>query len=184
LPALAVAHDVDSETFALGFHPNLGQENSDAPDLDKILRIHEYERERMAASCTTRSSRSAAKSGLSHSRLSRPDRRGGLCAALRSLARGLTNRTGLKVGVRCADDVPTIGEALSLPLLRVAQEALTNVHRHARATEAKIILRRRRQVLELLIADNGRGTPQLPVQVPTGWACPECGIAPKRSADI
>ena len=84
---------------------------------------------------------------------------GGLCGALRSLSRGLGNRTGLRILVRCASDLPEIGERLSLPLLRVAQEALTNVHRHARATEAKIILRKRGNAIELVVSDNGRGLP-------------------------
>ena len=82
---------------------------------------------------------------------------GGLCAALRSLSRGLEHRTGLNILVRCESGLPDIDDKRSLPLLRVAQEALTNVHRHARATEAKIILRHRRGMLELIISDNGRG---------------------------
>jgi ligand-binding sensor domain-containing protein len=42
-------------------------------------------------------------------------------------------------------------------LLRIAQEALTNVRNHAQATETKVSLRYYNEALELAIEDNGRG---------------------------
>jgi ligand-binding sensor domain-containing protein/signal transduction histidine kinase len=42
-------------------------------------------------------------------------------------------------------------------VLRVAQEALTNVLHHARATETNVSLRYRADSLELIVRDNGRG---------------------------
>ncbi|MEV7907898.1 sensor histidine kinase, partial [Streptomyces anulatus] len=40
---------------------------------------------------------------------------------------------------------------------RIAQEALTNVRRHARATRVRVELRREPEALRLLIADDGVG---------------------------
>ena len=60
-----------------------------------------------------------------------------------------------------AIDVPDSGLDLSrqsaLQLLRIAQEALTNVLKHAHARNVRIELRRRAGVLELEVADDGRG---------------------------
>jgi signal transduction histidine kinase len=45
----------------------------------------------------------------------------------------------------------------ALQLLRVAQEALTNVLKHARATRVRVLLRQAGDLLELEVEDNGRG---------------------------
>jgi len=44
-----------------------------------------------------------------------------------------------------------------LQLLRIVQEALTNVRKHARASRAQIRMSRRGGIVETLIADDGRG---------------------------
>ena len=44
-----------------------------------------------------------------------------------------------------------------LQVLRVAQEALTNVLKHAHATQVGLRLRKTEGMLELQIEDNGRG---------------------------
>lgn len=56
-----------------------------------------------------------------------------------------------------ADELGEVGDAQSLCLYRVAQECLRNIARHAGATEAIVILRRREEHLELVVNDNGRG---------------------------
>jgi signal transduction histidine kinase len=45
----------------------------------------------------------------------------------------------------------------SIAIFRITQEALTNVARHARATEVAITLRERKDELILEVRDNGRG---------------------------
>jgi signal transduction histidine kinase len=53
-----------------------------------------------------------------------------------------------------------VGSSLTaLALLRVAQEALMNVHRHARAMHVRMSLAWRRGLLELVIRDDGIGIP-------------------------
>ncbi|MGK6309854.1 sensor histidine kinase [Variovorax sp. DT-64] len=69
----------------------------------------------------------------------------------------------IAAGVRSGWDIdlPDSGATLSphaaLQLLRVAQEALTNVLKHARATRVQVRLRRAGEMLEMEIEDNGRG---------------------------
>jgi signal transduction histidine kinase len=69
----------------------------------------------------------------------------------------------LAAGVRSGWDIdlPEDGTTLSphaaLQLLRVAQEALTNVLKHAHATRVQVRLRRAGEMLEMEIEDNGRG---------------------------
>jgi signal transduction histidine kinase len=69
----------------------------------------------------------------------------------------------LAAGVRSGWDIdlPEDGTTLSphaaLQLLRVAQEALTNVLKHAHATRVEVKLRRAGEMLEMEIEDNGRG---------------------------
>ena len=58
--------------------------------------------------------------------------------------------------------LPTLHAAARIGLYRIAQEALTNIARHARASQATIELRVDNEqggaaVLELCVSDNGRG---------------------------
>jgi two-component system, NarL family, sensor kinase len=79
-----------------------------------------------------------------------------LAAALRNLADGLASRTGLEIEV----DVPDSGEAsasVEAAIYRLSQEALTNIHRHARATRATVRLVGTRACLHLVIGDDGVG---------------------------
>jgi signal transduction histidine kinase len=81
----------------------------------------------------------------------------GLSAALNYLARGFGVRTGLCIKLNdrsrgCMADGP-----VAVALLRVAQEALTNVHRHAGAAHVRINLAADESGIELSVRDDGRG---------------------------
>jgi PAS domain S-box-containing protein len=82
----------------------------------------------------------------------------GLLAALRWYASLFERRTGIEVSVgpdaETAPRLPTEAEAA---LFRIAQEALTNVARHARARRARVTLRRGVGAVTLRIADDGCG---------------------------
>jgi signal transduction histidine kinase len=81
----------------------------------------------------------------------------GLVGALRALARGFGARTGIRVRFTGICNHALDGGLGATALLRVAQEALVNVYRHARATSVSISLARRKDNLELKIEDDGRG---------------------------
>jgi signal transduction histidine kinase len=80
-----------------------------------------------------------------------------LLEELRRYAKEFRNRTGISVNL----DVGRMREGLPLSvkknLYRIVQEALTNVRRHANASEVDIWLKTAEEHLELRIADNGQG---------------------------
>jgi two-component system sensor histidine kinase UhpB len=54
-------------------------------------------------------------------------------------------------------DLPDLGEAPSIALYRITQEALTNAAKHAQATLISVTLQRHPAMLSLRVVDNGRG---------------------------
>lgn len=81
----------------------------------------------------------------------------GLFAALRWQFEDTCNRAGM----RCEDEVPELELVLTsdaaIGLFRVAQEALTNILKHARASSAWLSVRVEAQEFVMRVADNGQG---------------------------
>lgn len=80
----------------------------------------------------------------------------GLEAALRWLARTQGEASGLEISVDIGT-LPVLDTDLQTLLFRVAQEALNNIARHARAHSVLIRLVARGTLLQLQIADDGQG---------------------------
>lgn len=80
----------------------------------------------------------------------------GLDAALRWLADGFGQRTGIEVQCEL-HFTERLTDTEETHLFRIAQEALTNVSRHARATRVRVRLAKEAETLRLVIEDNGRG---------------------------
>lgn len=82
----------------------------------------------------------------------------GLEPALERLADSFRERTGISVELesRLNERLPPDVETL---LYRLAQEALSNVIKHAQATNVSIVLSRRNGCVTALIEDDGRGFP-------------------------
>jgi two-component system sensor histidine kinase UhpB len=87
----------------------------------------------------------------------------GLPAALLVLAGRLGERAGVEIEPQIEQGLPRLDYEQELVLYRVAQEALTNVLRHASASRAELRLRRSGGQLELRIRDDGRGLQSAPV---------------------
>ena len=81
----------------------------------------------------------------------------GLVAAVQWLASSFERRTGTPVVVRRSSEVIEVSRELQLVAYRTAQEALTNVSKHAHATAVDIDLSDREGVLTLEVNDNGQG---------------------------
>ena len=81
----------------------------------------------------------------------------GLPAALEHIGNELAQRSGLKVRVLPQVHEERLPELQAVSLFRVAQEALRNVERHARASRIDIRLDDSGDRLELRITDDGRG---------------------------
>jgi signal transduction histidine kinase len=84
----------------------------------------------------------------------------GLNAAIEWLAAGWARRMGVGVSLRLAEDIPPVGDAAAIAVYRMVQEALTNVARHARATEVRVETRYDGDQFVLSVEDNGRGFPE------------------------
>ena len=81
----------------------------------------------------------------------------GLRAALEWLADRVRAETGLVVALRLDCDCRDVPSEVAVAIFRVAQEALTNVVRHAQATRVDVRLGTDDDCLELLVADDGSG---------------------------
>ncbi|SDA25181.1 two-component system, NarL family, sensor histidine kinase UhpB [Pseudomonas sp. NFPP10] len=67
---------------------------------------------------------------------------------------------GIDCQLRVGADLPALPSASKTHLYRLLQEALTNVARHAGASQVRVRLQRSARGLRLLVRDNGRGARQ------------------------
>jgi signal transduction histidine kinase len=81
----------------------------------------------------------------------------GLIAALQWMTSRFEKRTGITCTFRSRHENLTLPTGVPLVAYRTAQEALTNVSKHANATQVHIDLSLAGGVLSLEISDNGRG---------------------------
>ncbi|MDE2394418.1 MAG: response regulator [Burkholderiales bacterium] len=81
----------------------------------------------------------------------------GLVPALQWMAHRFERRSGVECEFRTNDDKPNLPPGVPLVAYRTAQEALTNVSKHAAATRVSIDLSVSAGVLSLEVSDNGRG---------------------------
>ena len=64
---------------------------------------------------------------------------------------------GLAVDLRVEGERDGLDPAVDLSVYRIVQEALTNTLKHARATRVEVLVRRRGDVVEIDVSDDGRG---------------------------
>lgn len=81
----------------------------------------------------------------------------GLAPALQWLASEFGRTAGVPCHCEVQDLEPAPGEACSIAVFRIAQEALTNVARHAHATEVRLTLTGSGDHFRLTVLDNGKG---------------------------
>jgi signal transduction histidine kinase len=81
----------------------------------------------------------------------------GIYAALEWHARQLEARTGLHIDLSGGKFDPRPGADVEMALFRIAQEALTNVVKHAGASSARVALTREPGRVMLVVEDDGRG---------------------------
>jgi signal transduction histidine kinase len=83
----------------------------------------------------------------------------GLIGALRDYVEGFSARSGIQVELEAPENFERCPEKVETALFRVAQESLSNVHRHSGSKVAFVKLVRGREVIELTITDRGKGLP-------------------------
>jgi signal transduction histidine kinase len=81
----------------------------------------------------------------------------GLSLAIRDLAESVAARAGLKLVLHIGSHLENVAPEVEQCVYRVAQEAMTNVARHAKAASLQIVLARENGRLRLVVKDDGRG---------------------------
>jgi signal transduction histidine kinase len=81
----------------------------------------------------------------------------GLVAALQWMTDRFAKRTGLEVQFRTSHDAVQLATGVPLVAYRFAQEALTNVSKHAQASKVSVDVSQAGGVLSIEVTDNGRG---------------------------
>lgn len=84
----------------------------------------------------------------------------GFASAARWYVEGFGNRSGIKSSLEVPDNLPRLAPDIETALFRILQEALTNVHRHARSKAVDVRLTVDGTYAKLTIKDAGRGIPK------------------------
>ena len=81
--------------------------------------------------------------------------------ALKSLGQNFQNATGTEVKMAFAHNIPELPNEYRVAIYRAAQEALTNIQRHARAKQIHIslLINTKDKTLDLTVKDDGIGFP-------------------------
>jgi signal transduction histidine kinase len=79
----------------------------------------------------------------------------GLIPALHAYSKSLAERKKIKIQLTAFGGVEALGSAKRTVLFRVAQEALTNVARHAHATQVRMSISKISDAIRMEISDNG-----------------------------
>ena len=77
--------------------------------------------------------------------------------AMASYIQEFGSNNGIKVRFDYPRPFPELSPVAELQLLRIAQEALTNVRRHAQATEVEVTLENAKEAIKMMVKDNGQG---------------------------
>jgi signal transduction histidine kinase len=88
----------------------------------------------------------------------------GLLPALHSFLKQFTKETGIRAHLTAFPGVDTISNSKRTALYRIAQEALTNIARHAHAGRVDVRIRKCGAAVHMRIQDDGRG-----FEVDTMW---------------
>ena len=83
----------------------------------------------------------------------------GFVSAARSYVEGFSRRTGVNVNCDLPEGTERLPLDLELTLFRLLQEALTNIQRHSKSTEAEVQLIANRETATLKVRDRGVGLP-------------------------
>ena len=154
-------HDSTSQELAV-LNWNLTRLERMVRDGDEALRDLVRQTREMAQQC---SARIRSTSYLLHP----PQlREAGLGSAVRWLAEGFEQRSGIRVTVEIAPDLARFPEDTEGALFRIVQEGLANVLRHSGSSRVRVSLEHRSQWLSLRVADEGSS--------PGGGAAVQAGV--------
>jgi len=81
----------------------------------------------------------------------------GLIPALQGYAKQFMRDTGIRVSLTASTEIDRTPSKIRTVLYRIAQEALTNVARHAKASLVELDIKLQGKVIRMTITDNGQG---------------------------
>jgi signal transduction histidine kinase len=81
----------------------------------------------------------------------------GLPSALKWYAEGFEQRSGIKVELDLGPEFGRLADEMEIALFRVAQECLTNIHKHSGSATAQIRLTGDSEQVILVVQDQGKG---------------------------
>jgi signal transduction histidine kinase len=81
----------------------------------------------------------------------------GLIPALKSFMKGFLEESGVRVKLHVCAGIEQSGNAVRTVLYRISQEALTNVARHAKASQVEVHIQWHDGIIRMNIQDNGQG---------------------------
>ncbi len=90
----------------------------------------------------------------------------GLVATIEWQLHEFQTRTGIESKLASTREETTLDEDGSTAVFRILQEILTNVARHAQATQVEVILEENAEFLTLQVQDNGRGITENEIHSP------------------
>lgn len=106
--------------------------------------------------------------GMAHTKNSGVMAKDGLLPAVEKLAGNISSSQGLKVEVIGFGLTTQLDSALEINIFRMIQELLTNVIKHAQASEAFVSITQHEDSLNIMVEDNGLGFDSRKLQHDTG----------------
>jgi len=161
--AVLLAKEEEGERISRELHDTIAQDlRYLSLGMDKISRTRDDgEREKLCAQTAEAQSALIRRVREICNALVPPDfRLHGLCDALRSLCHDFSKRTGINCHAEIAEDInpASFNPEKQLQIFRIVQEALTNIEKHADATEAIVtMLTENGKGLYIGISDDGKG---------------------------
>ena len=93
----------------------------------------------------------------------------GISAAIEWHAEEYSERTGIECRIVSDPEEIILEQACSIAIFRIFQESLTNVARHADASEIKVTLKKNSFNFEMEIHDNGKGITKQEIYDPSSF---------------
>ncbi|MFN3545425.1 MAG: ATP-binding protein [Thiobacillus sp.] len=83
----------------------------------------------------------------------------GIVPAVEWMLKRFQSYTDIRCALKAPEEKVQLGPDVDIAVFRIVQEALTNIAKHAQASEVKVALSVTRTALTLTVTDNGRGIP-------------------------
>jgi len=152
----------ERERLALEIHDTLAQGFTSIVALAQAVEA-ELDTDPAAASRHVELIRATARENLAEARVMVADLApaalddSSLPAAIRRLADRLAAETGIAVAADTGRELPALGMAADVVLLRAAQEAIANVRKHSQASTVRVALSAAEHGVRFSVTDNGVG---------------------------